>query len=296
MLNKSSAKILQQGLALVHYDGQRQALASNKTKRLYFKSHYGSQPEVVAQIWLDLQSTTIPHARVDDADEKDLEFYLQAHHFLTAYPREPQRSATFGTSIRASQDRVWEFVDKLSALTQQKIAWPEEWANNCPLLPITVDASHFVTYEIQTDPNAPQDRRRYSHKTNGPAVSYEAALSIRESRIVSINGPFPAGTNDLTIFCNKLEALIPNGSKATADKAYRGSVKATTSSSTDPPELKSFKSRARARQESLWRQLKGFECLSDRFRHPIEKHQICFEAVCVVVQYQFEHGSPLLQV
>jgi hypothetical protein len=150
------------------------------------------------------------------------------------------------------RDRVWEFVNKFSALKQQKIAWPEEWANNCPLLPITVDASHFVTYEIQSDPNAPQDRRRYSHKTNGPALSYEAALSSRESRIVSTNGPFPAGTNDLTIFRNKLEALIPNGSNAIADKAYRGSAKATTSSSTDPPELRKFKSRARARQESLW--------------------------------------------
>ena len=149
-----------------------------------------------------------------------------------------------------------------------------------------------MTYEIQTDPNAPQDRRRYSHKTNGPALSYEAALSSRESRIVSTNGPFPAGTNDLTIFRNKLEALIPNGSNAIADKAYRGSAKATTSSSTDPPELRKFKSRARARQESLWQRLKRFACLSDRFRHPIEKHQICFEAVCVIVQYQFEHDSP----
>jgi hypothetical protein len=100
----------------------------------------------------------------------------------------------------------------------------------------------------------------------------------------------------MTIFRNKLEALIPNGSKAIADKAYRGSAKATTSSSTDPPELRKFKSRARARQESLWRRLKRFECLSDRFRHPIEKHQICFEAVCVIVQYQFENGSPLFSV
>jgi hypothetical protein len=73
MLNKTPAEILQQGLALIHYDGERQARAGNKTRREYFKSHYGSHPEVVAQIWLDLQSTTIPYARVDDADEKDLE-------------------------------------------------------------------------------------------------------------------------------------------------------------------------------------------------------------------------------
>jgi hypothetical protein len=130
---------------------------------------------VVAQIWLDLQSKTIPHARVDDAKEKDLEFYFQAHRFLAVYPRERQRAATFGTIIRTSRHQTWEFVVKVACLTQQKIVWPEEWANSCPLLPITVDASHFVTYEIQSDPNAPQDRRWYSHKTKGPAVSYEVA-------------------------------------------------------------------------------------------------------------------------
>jgi DDE superfamily endonuclease len=296
MLNKTTAEILQQGLALIHYDGERQAQAGNVTKREVFKSHYGSQPEVVRQIWHDLQSTTIPAARVEATNEKVIEFYFQAHHFLTVYPREQQRTALFGTSIRTCRDRIWEFVDKLAYLKQAKITWPEEWAENCPRFPITVDASHFVTYEIQSDPNAPQDRRRYSHKTNGPAVSYEAALAIHESRIVSINGPFPAGTNDLTIFRNRLEALIPMGSKAIADKAYRGSIKATTSSSTDPADLRRFKSRARSRQESLWRRLKRFQCLSDQFRHPIEKHQICFEAVCVVVQYQFEHGSPLFPV
>jgi hypothetical protein len=78
----------------------------------------------------------------------------------------------------------------------------------------------------------------------------------------------------MTIFRGRLEVLIPNGSKANADKVYRGSAKATTSSTTDPPELLKPKSRARARQESLWRRLKHFECLTDQFRHQIEKHQI----------------------
>ena len=50
MLNKTPAEILQQGLVLIHYDGERQARSGNKTNREYFKSHYGSQPEVVAQI------------------------------------------------------------------------------------------------------------------------------------------------------------------------------------------------------------------------------------------------------
>jgi hypothetical protein len=161
---------------------------------------------------------------------------------------------------------------------------------------LTVDASHFATFEIQTDPDAPQDPRNFSHKMHGPAVSYEAALSIHESRIVSINGPFPAGTNDLTIFRNKLEAMIPNGSKAIGDKAYASSDKITVARSQDPPEVRLFKTRARMRHEALWRRLKRFKCLGDRFRHPIDKHQTYFEAVCVVVQYQFENGSPLFAV
>lgn len=180
-----------------------------------------------------------------------------------------------------------------------KIRWPPEWNDENPnmlLLPITVDASHFVTYELQTDPEAPQDRRNYSHKTNGPAVSYEAALDIHESRIVSINGPFPAGVSDIAIFRNKLEALIPAGSKAIADKGYRGSHKVSTPNAHDPEPLRKFKSRARARQESFFRRLKRFQCLGDRFCHPIHKHQYVFEAVCVIVQYQFENGSPLLSV
>jgi hypothetical protein len=297
MLIKTPAEILQGGLTLIHYDEERQARASDATNRDQFMTHYGSTPEVLARIWDDLQTTTIAAARIDVSDDKELEYFFQVHHFLALYGRENERAATFGNSVRAARDEVWFYMDRIAALKAAKIIWPAAWVNggNCPRLPITVDASHFVTYEVQTDPNAPQDRRQYSHKTNGPAVSYEVAVAIHESKIVSINGPFPAATSDLTIFRNKLEALIPNGSKAIADKAYR-SNKATTSSSADPPDLRRFKARARARQESLWRRLKRFRCLSDRFRHPIYKHQIFFEAVCVIVQYQFENGSPLFSV
>ena len=54
--------------------------------------------------WHDLQSTTIPHARFDVTNDKEIEFYFQSHHFLTVYQRESQRAATFGTSIRTCRD------------------------------------------------------------------------------------------------------------------------------------------------------------------------------------------------
>jgi hypothetical protein len=298
MLVKTAAEILHEGLALVHYDGERQARASNSSNQERFQSLNGSTAAVIAVMLAELQPSNNPMARIVFKNDKEIEFFFQAHHFLALYLTESERTATFRTSVRTNRDRVWDIVEKIAALKASKIVWPATWVNggNCPNFPITVDCSHFVTFEIQTDPVAPQDRRRYSHKSNGPAVSYEAALAIHESRIVSINGPFPAGVNDLTIFRNRLEAKIPAGSFAIADKAYRSSRKATTSSSADPPALRQFKTRARARQETLWRRLKRFQSLGNRFRHPIEKHQLVFEAVCMIVQYQFENGSPLFDV
>jgi hypothetical protein len=48
--------------------------------------------------------------------------------------------------------------------------------------------------------------------------------------------------------------------------------------------------------ETFNSRLKNFHCLDDRFRHGIDKHKICFEAICVIVQYQLENGSPLFDV
>lgn len=51
--------------------------------------------------------------------------------------------------------------------------------------------------------------------------------------------------------------------------------------------------RARARQESFNAKIKTFGVLAQNFRHSMEQHKICFEAVCVIVQYKLENGEPL---
>jgi hypothetical protein len=280
MLIKTAPEILQEGLELVGVSIQRQARASNHTLEDRFKSHYGSSSLVLAEILADLQTTNISEARIDVLKKQQLKYYFQAHRLLTKYETQEDRASTFGNSIRTDQDWSWLFVEKIAALKAAKVSWPADWVdgNGNPnlLLPLTVDCSHFATFELQTDPNRPKDPRNFSHKIHGPAVSYEVALSIHESRIVSINGPFPAATHDLTIFRSKLEAMIPHGSKAIADKAYASSNKISISCSQDSPELRRFKSRARARQEALWRRLKRFKCLGDRYRHRIDKHQQFF--------------------
>jgi hypothetical protein len=290
MLIKTAAEILQEGLQLVGRGPERQARCCGRTNEKCFKGHYGSSSVVCAQILADLQTTDIAEAHIS-VKKQQLKYYFAAHHLLAKYETREDRASAFGSCVRSDQDWTWTFIEKISALKMAKIMWPADWVDGSMniLLPITVDASHFATFELQTDPNNPKDPRNFSHKIHGPAVSYEVALAIHESRIVSISGPFPAATNDLTIFRSKLEAMIPDGSKAIADSAYRSSEKVSVSCSHDSPELRRFKSRARARQESFWRRLKCFKCLGERYHHPIDKHRMIFEAVCVVVQYQFEH-------
>jgi hypothetical protein len=63
----------------------------------------------------------------------------------------------------------------------------------------------------------------------------------------------------------------------------------------DVPVVNNFKSRARLRHETFNGRIRHFNILSEIFRGS-EKHGPAFEAVCVLVQYQMENGSPLFAV
>lgn len=110
-----------------------------------------------------------------------------------------------------------------------------------------------------------------------------------------MNGPFKASRHDITIFRRAgLKDMIPPGHRVIADNGYKGeAIVVSTPNSHEPSVLRKFKSRARARHESFNGRLKNFRILDERFRHGVNKHQVAFEAVCVIVQYQMELGSPL---
>jgi hypothetical protein len=143
----------------------------------------------------------------------------------------------------------------------------------------------------------------YSHKFKQAALTYELGISLSENKLVWMKGPFEAGKHDVTVFRDEgLWDKIPDGKFAIGDRGYlpkkeeieKGETKKTSTPNThDPRELRKFKSRARARQESFNAKIKNFVVLDVRFRHGIKKHQTVFEAICVIVQYQLENGSPL---
>ncbi len=82
------------------------------------------------------------------------------------------------------------------------------------------------------------------------------------------------------------------------DSDYKGELsKISTTADVHSAEVKEFFARAKSRQETINTRLKYFNVLSCRFRHgksvenKLRLHQTCFEAICVLVQYDLaEHG------
>jgi hypothetical protein len=140
----------------------------------------------------------------------------------------------------------------------------------------------------------------YSHKQKKAGLSYELGISIFNNKLlVWINGPFPAGNTNLVIYrkAGGLKSMIPAGKKVIADEGYRGEAQMITSRNWfDSAAVKEFKGWVTARQETFNKRLKDFKVLAKRFCHGVAKHQMVFEAVCVLVQYGLKNGRPLFNV
>jgi hypothetical protein len=300
MLILTDNEILAKGLEFVGFGVERQGRVKKEASIERFKSHYGSKPIVYAQLWEDLQTTNVAAARVPPgtikALLKEFKYFMSALYFLTVYTTEHQRSGNFDFCEKTCLEKGWNYVQKISALKAEKIGWPQDWVAGNPNLLyflVSVDGIHCSYHEVK-HPILPYDPQMYSHKTNQPALSYEVALSLHESKVVSVRGPFKASVHDKTMFVAHLRDLIPDGSMGIADRGYRGAPKLSTPNNYDAPDVRDYKRRARARQESFFGRLKRFSAIRDQFRHKdVMKHQWSFEAVCVIVQYQFENGSAL---
>jgi DDE superfamily endonuclease len=299
MLILTDDEVLAKGLELVGFDDERQAKSGQEANIELFKEHYGSMPFVCAQLWEDLQVTNIIDARVSNARQKHFDYFMAALHFLKAYPTEGRLAGIFKRCKRNCRDWSWRYVKKISLLKTEKIVWPAEWVLDNPDLPyfhLSVDGTHCAYHEVK-HPVLPYDPQMYSHKTNQPSLAYEVAISLYESKVVSVQGPYKASVHDKTMFNSYLRDRIPQGCMGIADRGYIGADKLSTPSAFDDEALRTFKKRARARQESFFHRLKLFNAVRDQVRHKdIDKHQWSFEAVCVILQYQFENGSPLFEL
>lgn len=141
----------------------------------------------------------------------------------------------------------------------------------------------------------------YAWKKNGPGLSYELALHIYLPQLVWVKKNTKTKTNDRANFVEPggLRSKIPDGKIAVADRGYRrtgGDPKVATPNSLDSVQLRTFKARCQMRQESFHSRIKRFRALQDGFRHGEDRHQTCFEAVCVLCVYEMELVNPLFDV
>jgi len=135
----------------------------------------------------------------------------------------------------------------------------------------------------------------YSHKFHGTGLDYEVMMSIFEQKCAHINGPFPAGDPDITVFRSGLKAKLLAARLQSginhhglADKGHQGKVLLlSVLSSQDTAVVIEFVLRALSRHETFNCRLKNLDCLDERFRHhDLLKHKQCFKAVAVICQLQ----------
>ena len=166
---------------------------------------------------------------------------------------------------------------------------------------------HIICYEFRCDP----DSKWWSHKSNGPGVSFEVVTDPVDGHIRWVNGPQPASTHDLTFLRggkkgkenewkkSSLYFKLPEGLRLVGDSAYEGQPdKVSTTNAAHDPATKEFFLRMKLMQETV----KDFKVLQGPFHHgqgtkdKLEKIKLCFEACLVLVQYDIENGHPLFQV
>jgi hypothetical protein len=114
-----------------------------------------------------------------------------------------------------------------------------------------------------------------------------------------MKGPYAAGANDLKVFITKglEQQLLADGIKAIGDGGYHGHQKSISAPNPhDSAGVRLFKSRALKRHETFNGLMKNFDSLSGRFRHSVARFENCFEAVCVICQYQIEIELPLFDI
>jgi hypothetical protein len=173
----------------------------------------------------------------------------------------------------------------------------------------TLDGIHYPTDEPR-----PFTTKYSSHKLGGKAgLMYEFVVCSYKQKLAWLNGPFPAGNHDITVFSEKgLKAAVErkqqersNDFRIIADDGYFSQELVGALSfrnEFDPRDIAYYKDRALSRHESFNGKTTNYRCLRVKFRHDRgdnpnrlhPTHKACVEAICVTLQYEMDLG--LLQL
>jgi hypothetical protein len=124
MLVVTPDEILREGLRYAGFlkKCDRKDLWKSATNVRRFKSFYGSDPVVYAQIFEDLQTTEFPEARIDTTKLGiTLDNFLMGIHFLYVYPTRERNAGMFDVGEQTAAKWGWYFSKKVQALKKQKV-------------------------------------------------------------------------------------------------------------------------------------------------------------------------------
>ena len=290
---------LQKELELCSF-GER-SIARNKhtTKLARYIDKYCVSPDACCLVFEEIKKDSLGKFQIKKADPS---YFLMTLYYLKKYPTKYELSGFLDICEETALKKVRQYCLAIQALRFEKIKWIFDNNDLEEDFIVSVDGFHCRIYKPRIEPST----KWFSPKFKKAGLSYELGISIWHNNLVWINGPFPAGTNDITIFKTSkgLLAEIPEGKIVVADEGYRGVPDAvSTRNHFDSAALKEFKKWVKARHESFNAQLKSFAILDQPFRdisstskERKKKHKTAFVACCVIIQFDIENARPLFKV
>lgn len=288
-----------------------QKYMSKNSRAMIFQAHYGSSPLDIADVWYDLQVGEHEGATLTEKENttKGFRMFMMAHFYLFTKPKNSELLASrFGVCERYCRGKpLWKWVHKIAALKQKKIKWDKKlWSGSTEQFVASIDCVDCMYKEPQ-HPLYNIDKKYYSQKFNHAGLKYEIVLSINEEKCMSIRGPFKCGMPDMDVFRTETKKVLQSIRRASqknkmivGDSKYRQGRKQPNEEGLFPPPsitdsevLKKFKSRVRCRHETFNGRIKNFAFLANRTKVSEENHKAAMEAICVIIQYQMDNGSPI---
>ena len=304
---KSAQEVMELGLKFIGMSHEEQQVLNHKQLLNKFHDHYGCIPVDLAQMWHDLQTTSITEAKLEanEKNQKGFKMFMAANFLLWVNPKNAGLiSSCFGICKRyvQSNKHLWKWVRKMGALMGDKVTWDEALLSSDDYYKF-IGSVDGVDFNIWEKPNERYniDKGLMSYKSKHAALRYLIAVSVYDSNCIYVHGPVKAGeVNDLAAWRQDLKAkmlglpgkfLVADGGFKTSEANEVGIF--STPNPHDSPELRTFKTRVRQRHESFNCRLKHYKILQDVFRFDPEKHKHVLHAVITRVQYAMESGAPL---
>lgn len=161
------------GLAFVGSSPKEQATKFPIYLLSKFRAHYGSAPADIAQVWYDVQTTTLGEPLAEsDKSAKGFKMFMCAMYFLWMRPKNADLlCCQFKIGKRYIQsNKFWKWISKLSTLKDLKIEWDDRFSDNdyC-IFVMSIDGVDFDIWEKPTNCYN-LDKGLRSHKSNHGAL------------------------------------------------------------------------------------------------------------------------------